>query len=409
MKYFYLIICCLYLIFPGCSKKESVITSPPAVDTTHYVIKPQYDIPWPTLAQTAWPKALHDAQCTGRSSFNGPSKGRVKLEIPLDTYTSDAIMGSDSVFYITSDTNFFAITLNGTRLWNVYLKIIDLPNENPPMINADGVIYIGDYNGISAYNSNGTLIWHSQLDGRVLLKSSAIDLDGNIYTITNSGTLYAIDPIGSILWQLNAPIGQFGWGDSQTISFTPDGSRFYVGGSTKEQSLYLINTKGEILRIDSLGGKQTSAISVDVDGNVYSYFENDIVSISSIGAERWRISNVGSNWNVTIDPDGNIAYLSFGYFYSVDNNGKKRWGVKVHGLDDITHIVCDAQGTNYIETSDDLKNYDVQAISNTWKILWTLTVEAYVKEAGPSLTKEGYLLFPHSNYLPGTKHMYVIE
>ena len=84
MKYFYLTICCLYLIFPGCSKKESVITSPPAVDTTHYVIKPQYDIPWPTLAQTAWPKALHDAQCTGRSSFNGPSKGRVKLEIPLD-------------------------------------------------------------------------------------------------------------------------------------------------------------------------------------------------------------------------------------------------------------------------------------------------------------------------------------
>ena len=80
MEYFYFIIFCLYLIYSGCSKKESVIISPPAVDTTYYVIKPQYDIPWPTLAQTAWPKALHDAQCTGRSSFNGPPKDVLNLK-----------------------------------------------------------------------------------------------------------------------------------------------------------------------------------------------------------------------------------------------------------------------------------------------------------------------------------------
>ena len=57
------------------------------------------------------------------------------------------------------------------------------------MINADGVIYIGGSDGISALRADGTLLWHAQLDGRVLLKSSAIDLDGNIYTITNSGTI----------------------------------------------------------------------------------------------------------------------------------------------------------------------------------------------------------------------------
>ena len=411
MKYIYII---FYLLFicTGCSNFKETPSSPidvdttHIVDTTHYVIKPQYDIPWPTLAATAWPKALHDAHCTGRSSFNGPSIGHVKLEVPLDEYTTDAVMGSDSIFYIASDTNLYAITLNGKKLWSVNL---DIPNDNSPIINADGIIFIGVYNGISAYKNDGTLLWNKQLEGRVLMKSSAIGLDGNIYTITNSGKLYSISASGNILWNLNAPAGQFGWGADQTVSFTPDGNQFYVGGGTNEQSLYLISTNGELLRTDSLGGRQAGAISVDVDGNVYSYFGNDLVSISSLGKERWRISNVGYNWNVTIDPDGNIAYLSYGYLFSVDNDGKKRWSVKVHSVDDITHIVCDAQGTNYVETSDDMENYDVQAINNKGEVLWSVTVGAYVKEAGPSLTREGYLLFPHSNYLPGTKHIYIIE
>ena len=391
----------------GCKRHT---TEPPDSNTKNYVIKPQHNIPWNSLAQTAWPKVLHDAQCTGRSSFNGPVKGQVKATIPLGEYTTDPVMGTDSVFYIVSDTNLYAITLSGTRLWNKYIgRASGSANYNSPIITADGAIIVGAYNGISAFRNDGTLLWNTQLNDHVVLKSGAIDLYGNIYTIGISGTLYAINKSGNILWQRNAPTGYFNWGSQSTISFAPDGSKFYVGGSTAQQSLYVMNTNGDILRTDSLGAQQLGAISVDVDGNVFSFFGNDLVSISSTGKVRWRIEGVGSNWNVTIDPNGNIAYLSRGSLVLVDNNGLKRWSVPVHQLDDITHLVCDANGTIFIETSDDFLNYDVQAVSNTGTVLWTLTVTAYVKDSGPSLTREGYLLFPHSGYYPSSKQMYVIE
>ena len=61
------------------------------------------------------------------------------------------------------------------------------------------------------------------------------------------------------------------WGDVMTLSFSPDGSRFYLGGNTATQSLYVLNTSGIVVRTDSLGAPQYGAISIDNDGNVFSY------------------------------------------------------------------------------------------------------------------------------------------
>ena len=397
----------LLIISQGCKSNS---TEPSDTDTTQFVIKPQHDIPWPTLGQTAWPKALHDAQCTGRSSYSGPANGSVKTTILVGAFQTDPVMGEDSVFYIVADSSLLAYSLNGTLIWKSYIGVFagGAMNYSPPMIIGNGIILVGTNNGISAFNKNGTILWHTQLNGGVLLKSCAIGLDGNIYTISSAGTLYAINQSGNIIWQRNAPVGYFIWGEMTTICFSPDGSRFYVGGSTSEQSLYVLNTNGDILRSDSIGGRQLGAISVDVDGNVYSYFDQDLVSISLTGIVRWRIPGAGSNWNVVIDPNGNIAYLSKGKLILVDNDGKERWNVSVGQTDYWTHLICDAQGTIFIETSSDGANYDVQAISNSGKLLWTVSLPAHSKEGGPSLTKEGYLLFPHVG-IPPPRGMYVIE
>lgn len=397
----------LLIISQGCKSNS---TEPSDSDTTQFVIKPQHDIPWPTLGQTAWPKALHDAQCTGRSSYSGPANGSVKTTILVGAFQTDPVMGQDSVFYIVADSSLLAYSLNGTLVWKSFIGVFagGAMNYSPPMLTGNGTILVGTNNGISAFNKNGTILWHTQLNGGVLLKSCAIGLDGNIYTISSAGTLYAINQSGNIIWQRNAPVGYFIWGEMTTICFSPDGSRFYVGGSTSEQSLYVLNTNGDILRSDSIGGRQLGAISVDVDGNVYSYFDQDLVSISLTGIVRWRIPGAGSNWNVVIDPNGNIAYLSKGKLILVDNDGKERWNVSVGQTDYWTHLICDAQGTIFIETSSDGANYDVQAISNLGKLLWTVSLPAHSKEGGPSLTKEGYLLFPHVG-IPPPRGMYVIE
>ena len=416
MKSFRISILVISLLLPiltisqGCKSNS---TEPSDSDTTHFVIKPQHDIPWATLGQTAWPKALHDAQCTGRSSFKGPSLGKVKITIPLGEYTTDPVMSADSVFYIVADTNLYSITLNGNRLWSKFIgRSSGTANYNSPIITSDGSIIVGTYNGVSAFQKSGNLLWNAQLNESVFMKSGGVDLTGNIYVVGSSGTLYSISNTGNIRWQLNAPEGSFRGNSQTTISFAPDGTRFYVGGSTHKHSLYVLDTDGNILRSDSLGGAQWGAISVDVDGNVYSYFGqngNDLVSVSPLGVVRWRISNVGNNYNIVIDPNGNIAYLSLAKLFLVDNNGNERWNFPVRQGDYWTHLVCDVSGTIFVETSDDGLVYDVQAISNLGKVLWTLPVEAYVKSAGPSLTKEGYLLFPHSNYNPAPKQMYVIE
>jgi|GEM_PF-1412166 len=413
MKFFRISIVVISILLPlltisqGCKSNS---TEPSDSDTTHFVIKPQHDIPWATLGQTAWPKALQDAQCTGRSSFNGPANGRVKTTILLGAFQTDPVMGPDSVFYIVADSSLLAYSLNGTLIWKSYIGVFPggAMNYSPPMITGDGIILVGTNNSISAFNNKGTQLWQTQLNGAVLLKSCAIGLDGIIYTISSTGTLYAINNSGNIIWQRNAPMGYFFWGEIATISFAPEGSRFYVGGSTEQNSLYVLNTNGDILRTDSLGGRTIGAISVDVDGNVYSYFDQDLVSISPTGKVRWRIPDAGLNWNVVIDPNGNIAYLSKGKLILVDNNGKERWSVPVGQADYQTHLVCDAQGTIFIETSSDGANYDVQAISNSGKILWTVLVPAHSKEGGPSLTQEGYLLFPHVG-IPPPRGMYVIE
>lgn len=411
----YLILLFFIVILPLCSqgcKQQSTEPDPgTSQDTTkiNYVIKPQHDIPWKSLANSDWPIALHDAQCTGRSSFIGPSQGTIKNTILLSEYTTDPVIGSDSILYITSDTSLYSITLSGVHLWKKYIgTATGIANYNSPVIIADGTIVVAADEGISAFKNDGTLLWNTKISGRIVIKSCGVDLNGNIYVISLTGTLYCISKYGNILWQKNAPEGVFRGNSQSTISFAPDGNKFYIGGSAAQGSLYTISTSGDILRSDSLGS-QSGAISVDVDGNVFSYFGGNLVSVSPSGKVRWRKEDSVPNWNITIDPYGNIAYLSAGKLILVDNNGQVRWRVPVNQTDYITHLVCDVNGTIYIETSDDFTNYDVQAVSNTGNILWTVRVPAYVKEAGPALTKNGYLLFPHSGYYPSPKVMYVIE
>ena len=340
MKSQYIILCISLWCITGCAKKSDGVTSPsvPPKDTVQYIIKPQHDIPWPSLASTPWPKARHDAQCTGRSSYIGPRLGRVKANVHLNSWGGeDPAVGPDSVFYVVSDSSLFAVTFNGTILWKSPLE--GNGNTNAPLIGSNGIVYVGSKKMISGFTYDGSLVWQTNLDGEVYLKSCGIGLDGTIYLCTSNGSLYAIGQSGNIVWQHESPGGIPLFDEVSTISFSPDGSRFYFGGNTAQQSLYVLNTSGAVLRTDSLGGRQYGAISVDNDGNVFTFFGDDLVSISDSGKVRWKISGVGANWNVTIDPNGNVAYLTYGNLISVDNNGQERWRVSVNLLDYSTHLV----------------------------------------------------------------------
>ena len=385
-------------------------SNPTDLDKTQFVLRPQHSIPWPSLAATPWPMARQNPQATGRSPYPGPTNGRVKTIIPIGTEITDPAIGPDSVFYLVSDTCLYAITYSGNIQWRV--AITGNGNENPPILASNGLIYVGSDQGVmNAFHRDGTLAWKTTLNGSIYMKACGIGLDGTIY-VSCAGMLYALDASGNVKWQVNAPAGAFSSGSDVTISFAPDGSVFYVPGTTSLQSLYVINPEGSIVRTDSLGGIVSGAVSVDVDGNVFVFAGHDLVSVSPTGLIRWRIKDVGSNWDLTIDPNGNIAYLSNSYLYSVDNTGQERWRVFVDNGDYDTHLVCDAFGTIYAETSPggSPPSYNVYAISSTGSVLWKMSVSAYIKVGGPSLSGNGYLLLPQSGLIADApKQMYVIE
>ncbi len=407
MKHIHVIILILLSSLSACKKSNP---TDQVSDTTQFVLRPQHNTPWPSLASTPWPMARQNPQATGRSLYPGPTNGRVKTIIPIGTEITDPAIGADSVFYLVSDTCLYAITYSGNIQWRV--AITGNGNENPPILASNGLIYVGTERGVmSAYHHDGTLAWKTALNGSIFMKSCGIGLDGTIYAACG-GILYALDASGNIKWQKNAPMGMFNYSSDITISFAPDGSVFYVPGTTSIQSLYVISPDGSIVRTDSLGGMVSGAISVDVDGNVFVFAGHDLVSVSPSGLIRWRIKDVGSNWDLTIDPNGNIAYISNGYLYSVDNTGQRRWRVPVDNGDWHTHLVCDALGTIYAETSPGGSPplYNINAVSSTGSVLWKLSVSAYIKVGGPSLTGNGYLLLPQSGLEPDVpKQMYVIE
>jgi hypothetical protein len=126
---------------------------------------------------------------------------------------------------------------------------------------------------------------------------------------------------------------------------------------------------------------------------------------------RWHIRDAGPNWDVTIDINGNICYLSSGALISVDNLGQERWRVRLDNGDYVTHLVSDVYGVVYAETGVGSSGgqYNVYAVSQEGTVLWKLAVQAYVKVGGPALSRSGLLVFPQAGKTGGMENkLYII-
>jgi hypothetical protein len=144
----------LSLSFTSCKKTTSTevdgLQSIPAT-------RQQIELPWPGLAQSAWPMYLHDPQHTGRSSYRGPQEGKVKWV--YDTggliYSSPAL-AEDGTIYVSSFDHFLhALSPVGGLKWKVDMGDIA---EATVAIGKDGTIYAGSADtNFLALNPSGTL------------------------------------------------------------------------------------------------------------------------------------------------------------------------------------------------------------------------------------------------------------
>jgi len=318
------------VIFLSCHKESP--NEPPQV-----TIQPQVDIPWPSLANSPWPIAQGDVQCTGRGKFKGPREGIVSWTYSKDGYRnqmSGTVIGEQGTIYFTAkpeasrESNRYLHALNpdGTLKWKVKLEGSE---ASTPMIGAGEVIYVGAVTGpFYAINSDGTIKWKYYPAALNYYFSPTIGLDGTIYFIDVDGMLYALSPDGMLKWTSRGKNGFYG--HMAIIAISTDGSILYIPGLDETINAISAET-GTVLWQHPVGDKLITSTLVDSDDHIY-FIKKDsigyvICSLNSSGVLRWKGKDrVDSYVSLHMDNQGNIyAFNKDKEILSLDYSGQLRW------------------------------------------------------------------------------------
>ncbi|MFZ5517217.1 MAG: PQQ-binding-like beta-propeller repeat protein [Candidatus Zhuqueibacterota bacterium] len=343
---------------------ENKNPTPPPENNSH----PQVDIPWPSLADSPWPMAHGNVQCTGRSRFQGPRQGKVSwtfAEEGMQEVNNSPVIGNDGTIYFTDWHHLYAINPDGTMKW----KFTPGRNiETSPMVGQGNIIYLGTGNLVSepyyntgcyyALNADGSIIWEFHTSAFITNYSDAIGLDGTIYFVDTQGTLYALNPGGTLKWSTRGKEGLKG-GEYMSIAMSPDGSILYVFG--EDSTLNAIDAQNsQLIWQYPIGYDIYSSPLVDCEGNIYFFAremnQNVICSAKPDGQLRWKfkgkeaVSLIAVS-HLHIDKDGNIYFINSYQICSLDYDGNLRWA-KTSPYDFLigptTPILGDCGGVVYI-------------------------------------------------------------
>lgn len=362
----------------NCQKKS---TNEPPENNIH----PQVDIPWPSLADSPWPIAQGDVQCTGRGKTPGPTSGTVEWVFTTEnmgkTYGSPVI-GENGTIYVSTSHQLYAVNQDGTLKWEFTRGTMTLSNV---MVGSGDIVYFScgnvNFNPESAgylyaLSADGELLWEFQTQGMIYNYSSVIGLDGTIYftdlyvpNFTNiAGFLYSVAPDGNLQWKVWGT-GGFRCSDLNAISISPDGTTLYVAGM--DSTINAIDAQsGTILWQKKTGFNLKTAALVDNDGNIYFYGRKEdytfyILSASSNGDIRWKCEIVEVKYlddqaGMHMDKDGNIYFCNNDHLCSIDNGGNFRWKAQFPtALDPVTPIIGDSEGNVFLLLSSEyVYSYD---------------------------------------------------
>jgi len=321
---------------------------------------PQVDIPWPSLADSPWPIAHGNMQCTGRSRYQGPRQGAIEWKFPREGHylkenNGSAVIGKDGTIYFTTSHVLFAVNPDGAEKWRFTTEQY---MSGSPMVGAEDIIYVGtgkdDKGCYYAIDNEGNVIWEFQAQENLYSYADAIGLDGTIYFTGAEGTLYALNPNGSLKWQSKGMNG-FSYGH-YSIAMSHDGSVLYVIGS--DNSLNAVDAQTSSITWRYFKGKNFYYANhmVDCEGDIYLYAaegeKHVIVSLYPSGEERWKfqldsLDSSEPTSDIHMDKDGNIYFCLGNNFASLDYHGNLRWAITFKGQSPTGAIVGDMDGYIY--------------------------------------------------------------
>ena len=136
-------------------------------------------------------------------SLDGSVKWRCIVPSPI--LSSSPALGQDGMVYIGSfDYKFHAINSTGHEVW--YFKTPGYVESSAVLTvwNKHPVIYLTSFKGVYALTHNGTLIWNFNTND-LLSSSPALGSDGTVFITSRDNYLYALNPNGGTLkWKFAA-------------------------------------------------------------------------------------------------------------------------------------------------------------------------------------------------------------
>ena len=256
-----------------------------------------------------------------------------------------------------------------------------------PTIGQDGTIYTGSEDGkVYAVNPDGTPKWIYTTGGNIY-SSCTIGNDNTIYVGSYDGKLYALNPNGTLKWTYSAGKN---YGSSPAIG---DDNTIYVG--SYGNNLVAINPDGTGKWSYPTGGWiWWSSPAIADDGTIYIGCEDGkLYAVKSDGTLKWTYAAsssilsspaVGSDGTVYIGSVWGDAYPMGGNIYAIDSYGNLKWKYGTDGRIQYSSPAIAADGTIYIGT-EDRKLY---ALRSDGTLKWTYETGSFIRSS-PAIDHDG--------------------
>ncbi len=213
----------------------------------------------------------------GNQMFSLSSSGEVNWQFDSGKaiWSRPSIDKNGNIYFGNRD-KFIALNPSGELLWQYESQ---WGFTGTSAIAEDGTIYITEGNlglttaWFTALTPQGELKWRIKIDyiGRT---TPLIAADGTIYFVTESGYLYAVDPIGFILWKFNA------MGKSVTgVPIIGLNGLVYISSA---DGIYELDTAGRVNWHLPLEGATHASPVLDKDGILYVSSGEQLVAIYTV-------------------------------------------------------------------------------------------------------------------------------
>ncbi|MDW7680060.1 MAG: PQQ-binding-like beta-propeller repeat protein [bacterium] len=365
------------------------------------------------LADSPWPMFLHDNRHTGQSSNTVPDSVTLIWKFETDKeVTSPPTIGSDGTIYFCAEgepnTNIvYALYPSGALKWKYHLNNFIYGRKSTPAIGSNGYIYVaatgtptsGDC--LFALDQDGKVKWKTKIgkyaDG--IDSSPAIGTDGTIYIGSNSDTLYAINPNGTIKWR-------FGTGrDVQSSPSIGSDGTIYI--NSNDGYLYAVRPNGTLKWKYKIGGSVyigESSPSIGKDGTIYvGSDDGNLYAINPDGSLKWK-NDVTWGWiksSPVIGNDGTI-YLQDGYqFFAISADGNKKWHRELANANTTSadqSPAIDSQGIIYTSYPPDYSRSNFFAIMPDNSLKWNYELLDLITTS-PCIGSDGSIYFGTENGL----------